>query len=141
MKKPGSSELSQNRENIKQTRAQRVARAVLTPSDAGQAAGIWGQQRQLPLNCFLSAQLQIIHAWLHHGGEGGQFPWMAPTTGPAPAAAGLERPGCQAGGGPDLLHGGDIIFKLTTSNLHLCFKSRAQSLHMPLSAVKQRWSR
>lgn len=96
MKKLGLPELSQNRENIKQTRAQPVARALLTPSDAGQAAGIWGQQRKLPLNCFLSAQLQIIHAWLHHGGDG-QFPWTAPTTGPALASSARD-----AGLGVDL---------------------------------------
>lgn len=116
------------------TGARRVARALLTPSDAGQAAGIWGQQRKLSLNRFLSIQHQVIHAPLQR--RGGVIPTAAGVTATSP-----EHPGCQAAGGPDLLHGGDKILKLTTSDLHLWFKSQAWGLHMPLSVVKQRWSR
>lgn len=73
-------------ENIKQTRAQRVARALLTPSDAGQAAGVWGQ-RKLLLNCFLSVQHGIIHATLCCRGEDRRFPRL-----PVPPPPALHSP-------------------------------------------------
>lgn len=59
---------------------------------------------------------------------------------PAPALCSLQplKHRCQAVGRPGLMHGGDNISKLTTSNSHLCFKSQPRGLHMPLSAVKQR---
>lgn len=138
---PGSARTESIFQEDTKTRAQQVAGASLTPSDAGQAAGIWGQQRKLSLNRFLSGQHQVIHALLQRRGRVIPTAAGVTATSPALATAGPENPGRQAAGGHDLLHGGDGIFKLTTSDLHLCFKSQAWGLHMPLSVVKQRWSR
>lgn len=101
-----------------------MARAVLSPRDAGQAAGVWLQQKGTPQVCFLPAQQQVTDAWLCHGEA-------APVT-PLTFSLELQCLECQAAGGPDLLPGGNTIFKVSVSHLHPCFGSQARGLHMPV---------